>query len=428
MVNKWDAEFAAHPLWPGVEQFGETLNRCPPTDDVAQREHLDRLRRVLIELDARHLSDPMLVRRPVIDSLYQALTTMNNQVVNYISNPAQWSSYLAPAANQQADEVLALLNQFPQPTRGPQATAARAAAKAYRDAADDFINEVRASAEKAIASVEQDRETSSTATELALAEVERLRTAITQTDARMTEQITRLETSLTAHQSAFETQQSERADRFQKEQEAFREKAEQQLLVAQGASAEQAEQDRRTAQQTLDALNRLHEEAKVVVEATGRRAVTSEFGQYAAKQARAAFWWAVAAVVFAVGGFGFIAVQIATLHKGDLSWQLVAYKIAASVALVLVAGFCAKQSAGHRDQERQAKRRQLEINALEPFLARLPEEQAETLRVKMADRILVQPAPEPPVAGPAGLPSSEDIGAMLGAALREATGTGKRGS
>ena len=72
---------------------------------------------------------------------------------------------------------------------------------------------------------------------------------------------------------------------------------------------------------------------------------------------------------------------------------------------------------GHREQGRQAKRRQLEINALEPFLSRLPDEQAEALRAKTADRILVQPASES--ANPSAVtasPDLNDLGTVVGAA------------
>jgi hypothetical protein len=421
-LSRWDDEYTNHAVWITVDRLRDTLDGCPPTDDVAQREHLDRLRRLVIELDARRELDGMVVSRPLLDTINTTITTMLDQVTNYINQPANWPSYLGQAAVGQADQVFALLMQMPQPGRDAQIAASRAAAKAYRDAADEFIQEVRDRAGKAIAAVEEDRESYTAATERGLAEVERLSNAVVQADARVTEQVTRLESSLTAHQSAFEIQQGERSDRFQKDLDAFREKSEQQLAATQEAAMRHSEAEREIAEQTLAQLERLHEEAKAVVEATGRRAVTTEFGEYAKKQDHAAFGWSLAAIALALGGFVFIAIQIATLDAHDLSWELAAYKITASVALLLVAGFAAKQSAGHREQEKQAKRRQLEINALEPFLARLPDEQAEALRVKMADRILVQPAPEAAETSTSGLPTTEDIGTMLGAALREATG------
>ena len=421
-MSKWDAEFSAHILWSTVDSFRSTLEKSPRSDDTGQREHLDRLRRLLVELDARRDVDPMVVSRTALDGINNVLSTLLGQLSNYVSQPDVYGNYLVQAATSHADQVFAALMAVPHPPRSAAAQAASAAARAYRQSADSLISEVRDSAEKAIAAIQEDRDSFATATQDALSQVEQLRASVAKVDARVTEQVTRLDTAITSQQSAFETQQGDRADRFQKELEALREKGEQQLVQAQAAIDRQWTEERETADEVLNELHRLHQEAKALVDAAGRRVVTTEFGQYAAKQDRAAFWWSMAAVVFALSGFGFIAVQIVSLDNSDLSWGLVAYKTTASLALLVVAGFAAKQSAGHREQEKQAKRRQLEINALEPFLSRLPDEKAEDLRARMADRILVQPDAEPSYARTADAPSLGEIGSIVGEAIRAYTG------
>jgi hypothetical protein len=62
-------------------------------------------------------------------------------------------------------------------------------------------------------------------------------------------------------------------------------------------------------------------------------------------------------------------------------------------------------------------------SALNPSSAALPDERAEALRAKTADRILVQPASES--ANPSAVtasPDLNDLGTVVGAALREFTG------
>lgn len=423
-MNRWESDFEAHALWPSVEKLHDLLDQCRAADDAAEQDHINRLRRLLAELQARRQSDAMLTPGTTLDSLHSGVVNVLNNVQHYLNQPAAWSTYLVPAATTHTDQVLAYVAQMPPPPRSAAAKAAVAAAKAYREAAEDLIANVRTTAERAIAAVEQERAENADATSQALADLKSLGSSIAQAESRVNEQVTRLDTALTTHQSAFETQQSERADRFQTDLEALRERAEEQRKQFEQDSREYAKEESEATAARLAELQDLHEQAKGLVEATGRRAVTTEFGEYAAAQGRAAFRWSIAAVGLALGGFMVMAGQILTLSATSLSWELTAYKIAASAALFVVAGYAGKQSAEHREQERQAKRRQLEINALEPFLSRLPEEQQQDLRAKMADRILVQPASD--TAGP--LPSESaslgDVGGMIGSALRTFSGKG----
>ena len=420
-MGKWDDEFAAHPLWNTVEQFRTALDQCPDTDDDGRREHVDRLRRLLVELDARRGIDPVVTSKAALDGVNNGLSTVLGQLSNYVNQPSQWPSYLAPAASQYADQVFAVLAGLPQPARGPAITAAREAARAHLESMEAALRSVQSSAETAIAALTEERGTSTEATQQALAEVESLRTAVAQTESTVAEQVKRIDFAVTTQQSAFETQQSNRADRFQADLEQLREKSDEHLAEVTRQARHQADAERKAADEVIAEIRQLHEDAQGLVEATGRRVVTTEFGEYAAKQDRAALVWSLGAVVVALFGFCFIAYQIANLPGGELSWPLVAYKITASLALLLVAGFCGKQSAGHREQEKQAKRRQLEINALEPFLSRLPEEQAQELRAKMADRILVQPSNDPTTAGSdtAAVPDQATLDAVV-TAVRDA--------
>src|SRR4051794_7804920 len=76
-LSKWDDEYAAHAVWTTVDQCRATLEQCPQTDDLAQSDQVDRLRRLLIEVDARREVDGMMVPRPVLDTLQQAISNIN---------------------------------------------------------------------------------------------------------------------------------------------------------------------------------------------------------------------------------------------------------------------------------------------------------------------------------------------------------------
>ena len=134
-------------------------------------------------------------------------------------------------------------------------------------------------------------------------------------------------------------------------------------------------------------LAQLQEQAEAVVQNTGRRSITTEYGQYARGERRSAFGWSVAAVVLALGGFTFVVIELHDQNQSGLSWKVTALKLAGSLALLGVAGYAGKQAAEHRSQERDAKRTQLDLNAVEPFLARLPEGKQDDLRADIAERV-----------------------------------------
>ena len=67
------------------------------------------------------------------------------------------------------------------------------------------------------------------------------------------------------------------------------------------------------------------------------------------------------------------------------------FKSTASAAILGAAGFMGREAAGHRREARDAKRTQLDLNAMEPFLANLSPEHAETLRKDIAQRIFHRP-------------------------------------
>ena len=123
-MSKWDDEFAAHPVWASVDQIQALLDQCPATDDADRQDHLNRIRRLVVELDARREVDPTLVSTSVLNSIHSDLAPLNNHLSAYINQPELWTSYLAPAATTYAEPVLPLLMQLPLPPRSPATRAA----------------------------------------------------------------------------------------------------------------------------------------------------------------------------------------------------------------------------------------------------------------------------------------------------------------
>ncbi|MCU1328085.1 MAG: hypothetical protein JWN34_3455 [Bryobacterales bacterium] len=144
-----------------------------------------------------------------------------------------------------------------------------------------------------------------------------------------------------------------------------------------------------TGDQHLAALIDMEGQSRNLVDATSRHTITAEYGDYAKSQERAAFWWSVGAVLAAVGGFFYIASLLTGIR--DASVQEVVVKATVSSLVMLGAGFMSHESSGHRKEARDARRTQLDLNALDPFLTKLDEDEANDLRREFAQKIFGRP-------------------------------------
>lgn len=135
----------------------------------------------------------------------------------------------------------------------------------------------------------------------------------------------------------------------------------------------------------LNALKELEERSRTLLDSTSRRVISDDYGKYAQAQERAAFLWSLGAVLTGLFGFGYLGFLLATIHEASI--QEVIIKATVSSLVVVTAGFMTRESSGHRKTARDAKRTQLDLNALDPFLTKLHEDDANVLRTEFARKI-----------------------------------------
>ncbi|GAC1439396.1 MAG: hypothetical protein NVSMB55_00710 [Mycobacteriales bacterium] len=429
-MGQVEDEFAASPLWQAVTQLGALLDGLPDNDDPQVIEHVVRLRWLQQLLAEQRKQEPRTVPAVSLNNLHSVLANVTSNLQNYMGNPAAWPSYLAPAATAFADQVLLHVATLPPLPDGRQA-ATEAAAREFEKQAGRMVEGLKAKiaeltttvarqAEAIEAGAQQQAAQSAEAAAAAARQQQSLEEQVRTLSATITEQSARLDTAITTQNEAFVAQQTERAERA-KAQIA---EAQEQAVAVRADIAAAAEADRKrqaeAAEEHLKVMRRLEEQAEAVVKATGRRAITTEYGQYAQGERRAALVWNILAVIFGLGGFAFIVYESHLLGgKSNPSWTLTATKLAGSLALLAVAGYAGRQASEHKGQERDAKRTQLDINAVEPFLTRLPEEKQDDLRANVAERLFAH-RPQPETLEPAP-PDDADL-----SAIAKAVGTGIR--
>lgn len=386
-MDVWLERITGHNVWATLRQFSSTIDDLPYVDDNQYRAEADRLRWLRDEITGRLTSRPEAVDPHALNNLQQALANLQSVLLTFKSNPVANRGHLSTAARDHTDAVLPALASLPDALSDGKVVTERKAAQSYRKNIENALTATR----EAIQEAEQAHAHELAAAQARVAEVRKevdaLSATITDEALRVTQQASRLDTALTTQQSAFDKQQTERSSAFRAEQGERETSAATLLCEIEDRAEKAAAEHRDAALEHLAFLTAKSDEAAKLVEATGRHSLTTRYGQYAQQERRNAFWWSVAAVAFALGGFAFIAVQIARISTENLSWQLTVYKMTASFALLAVAGYAGKQASEHRDEERHAKDLQLKLNAFEPFLSRLDDATQARLRAEFADRI-----------------------------------------
>lgn len=151
------------------------------------------------------------------------------------------------------------------------------------------------------------------------------------------------------------------------------------------------------ADQQLQELGRLVEQSRSMVQVTARNTISTGYGQYARRQGWSATAWSLAAVAVALGGLIAMFIIVRDLSQVTLTESV--FKATLTTGLLATAAIMGREATGHRKEARDAKRTQLDLNTLEPFLSNLRVSDAAELRRQLALRIFNRPLANGPVPG-----------------------------
>jgi hypothetical protein len=176
------------------------------------------------------------------------------------------------------------------------------------------------------------------------------------------------------------------------------------------ASLKASQAQHETAERILADLKKLEEEVKATASSVGDRVLTGDYGTHAEKERKTAnkLRWLAGFSFFAGAGFAVWASIVASQEPG-ITWQRLAAKLATTAIFAGLGGYLASQSAEHRHEERKVRRRFLDLKALGPFIALLPNNKQEEIRDALAQRAFFEPEPLPVARSPRRGVSVDDI-------------------
>lgn len=145
---------------------------------------------------------------------------------------------------------------------------------------------------------------------------------------------------------------------------------------------------RSEAERHREAMEKHEQQSIRVLTTVGTNATASDYGQYAEAEAEkadkwrtAATWTFVAAAALFVGAMG---LTFFGLGPETEWWEMVLQRIGAPAGVAGIGLFLGRESGLHREVSRKAKQTELTLNALEPFIANLPDTQQEQIRYDTA--------------------------------------------
>lgn len=389
-MSQWAERFRSHQIWQLLQTLGPVIDQALNREGVDPQtiEGLARLQSVLAFTGKRLAgADPYLFQNGPLDSLSTAIQGATSEVQAYVANgtPAHIVN-----ANVQADTALACLVQLNVPLTTEDLLAAKEAAETYRRGLDKSLSE-------AMIVVSQFR-----------SEFDTLRSRVTELTNDVAAERQRLSLLASEHQSQFSSAQEVRnreyADAQMVRQEKFAailDEYSQRLTDQNSESIRQREAIARQHQveieelkkQFLESVNDVRDEiferkreVEKLVGIIGNLGVTSGYQKAANEARRTVRVWQVVAVLSMLGLIALAYRAFLPIVEGGFSWSSFAGRVFVSLTVGALAAYAASQADKYQKIERRNRKLALELEAIGPYIAPLPQDKQEEFRLTIGDR------------------------------------------
>lgn len=384
-MTTWDERLDSHPAMNRIDAIRTTVSQQLNDDELgeAARPWLQRFKRVLDVVHGRlQAVDAELVSAAVLQSLDTSLQEVQTRLQNFLSSgDAQQLAQADPRVDSILQSSTPLMAAILWDER--EVEDLREHVTNYRRSAGQLLASLSKEAEDLGKELGQIRASVAETSQAHGAKFEELSNSVK--EERQT-----MEAALTDFRESFSTAQDERRTtlsdlleeqtaRFSEALKALDEEAENQRLEASDEAS-----------RLVNEMEGYRDQAAQLVDAVGNIGTAAGFGRYASEQKRAADWLRGLAVVVVLGAVGF-AVWALSVAASDLTWQRTIAKFTVVALLGGLAAYLGRQSGVHRDREATAKRVQLELAALDPYLALMDAGKRDEVKIEIAKKLFGQP-------------------------------------
>jgi hypothetical protein len=427
-MSQWTSRVLDHRVWALMNTLGTAIDQAVRVDDISPEavEALERLRAVLA-LCGNRLggTDPLTIFPAPLDGLAAAFDAQKAEIEAFISdhNIAHLTN-----ANANADSTLAnYLAQIPGVSSAEELIGLIQTISSYRSSLEEqerLSQQARKAANAQIAELTANLETlktqtQSTATELKAqleGEKQKISTQAAEqqklfTDAQQTRNNTFNETLLKIQENLTKTVTDQQGQFSSAQENRSREFATAQVdsqkrfgdLIAdytKRLTDQDAEFTRQraalnetyelAAKKILDQVDSHRKDVEKLVGVIGNLGVTSGY-QKSANTARNSMWfWNVVAVTAMIGLIIFAYHAFLPTMQGDFRWGAFAGRVFLTITVGVLAAYAAAQADRFFKMEKYHRKLALELAAIDPFLALLPQEEQYKFKLEIGRRSFAQ--------------------------------------
>lgn len=197
--------------------------------------------------------------------------------------------------------------------------------------------------------------------------------------------------------------------------------SQQELLDEQLAGWQNEEESfRGNARALIESLEGHEVTARETVHAVTASTVANDYGKYARNKSVAAWLCDVAAALVGAAGVAAILIHLFTIDpNGDSNVGLSLTRLAASLGTLGIAGLVAHRGAQHHKEARAAKRTDLALRKVGPFIVDLPKDEQQLIVQTFTDRVFIRGELDGDVT--AGEPLAEKLRSLRDGRSKEAS-------
>lgn len=392
-MGAWEERVSNHQATQLVRQLRDLVPMFPNPSDADGLEAQERTRTVIEGLNrVVDSTDPALITETALAKLAGPLANAHGYLVQYTSTRER--PHLTNATAH-LDAALDALASWPTARLQAKAVAFRDAVTTYREASEGLITRLTAQladAQQRVEALDAELVGLDSKREAADADVAQ---RFDQLSGSIDAQKARLDTAIAQFQDQFSQAEARRADSSAvaaKEQASAHAELEQTLR---DGSAKVIEELQASAGEAMRRLEAEEDRARTVVDSVGAIAFAGGYGSYADQQRRQADLWRW----IAVASFGllvaFVVYYVVSNTGSVLTWERLAERVLVVVPLAAFSAYAAAQSGRHRHSEREARRLELELAAIDPYLSLFPTEERNAIKADLARRLFGQPSSPP---------------------------------
>lgn len=358
-MTLWQDRFDAHSLWAGVMTLREALDELEVDQgDTGEQDALAYIGGVVMLLEKRREeTDSFEVTPAKMDALHQQVANLTSTM-----QQAQAGSTTLAGCVPAADAVIDGLTTWPVMRLGAHLQGIAGARDSFLTKTKEALGEVSSATD----TLQEKLNELDSAQEHLTAEVATERQRITEAVAEST---------------------TEAAEG----RKAMLDENERQLTAARQDWIDRAALDEERAGEQLRKLEGHEKAARETVSATTAFAVATDYGEYARNKSRSAWVCDVGAAVIGSVGVAAIVIHLFQIDvNADTNVGLSLTRLAAALGTLGVATLLGKRGAQHHREARAAKRTDLAIRRIGPFIAPLQAEDREGILLEFTDRVFIR--------------------------------------